>query len=243
VNTRFSLMDKPITHGRDVRSNSYIISVSCPLTSILPDPLMRDVRVPSMSDMMPRMTQPLTPFANTTEYKLKVDVSSDIVNQSHIGKIAYGEDKIEVKGHETDIMYEFDRTSRPCVIGLSINENLVFTQVDISKRVEELKSEAQTFVTSIKNKQFSDFLKGKTYDSDACIICLMEEPKCDSIIFTCAHKCTHFTCLTETLDRCPVCRTHVVATLKVDSRNPQQIEEVKTNSPPRRPTGCVFYRE
>lgn len=54
-------------------------------------------------------------------------------------------------------------------------------------------------------------VKGKIFKSEDCVICL--ESDIDCVLYSCAHKCGHSTCL-ETLNKCPVCRKSIIAKLK-----------------------------
>ncbi len=137
------------------------------------------------------------------------------IMESELGKVAYGDAKIEVNGYQSDIMYDYTKTSRPCVLGLSINENLGFVLISEEQEIQkykEMEDDAKKMLKNLINKEFDEFLKGKIYEAVDCVICLTEG--CDCVLFECGHKCGHSACL-QTLLRCPVCRSHVSAKINL----------------------------
>ena len=149
----------------------------------------------------------------TTNECIYDDIREDIktVKDSEIGTIAYGTDRLVVNTLQTDIEYEYTTPSRPCILGLSIAENLEFIEVDLTKKINDLKIDATQILENIMNKKFNDFIKNKIYKSEECAICLL--PNNDCILYTCAHNCGHYKCM-ESITRCPICRTYISAKIK-----------------------------
>lgn len=144
------------------------------------------------------------------------DINKQIM-ESELGKVTYGDTKIEVFGHQTDIMYDYTKTSKPCVLGLSINEKLGFVLMNEEQELlirQEMINDAGEIIKNLINKKFDEFLKGKIYEADECVICLTEG--CNCVLFECGHKCGHYECL-HTLIKCPVCRSMISARINVSS--------------------------
>lgn len=137
-------------------------------------------------------------------------LNDDIILDSEVGKITYGTEKINVNSMETNITYNYEVTSKHCVLGLSINENIEFINTP-NDFLNDLNIEAEKLIIKINEKKYDEFLKGKIFKSDDCVICL--ESDIDCVLYSCAHKCGHYTCL-ETLNKCPVCRESIIAKLK-----------------------------
>lgn len=157
----------------------------------------------------------------------KTNVNQNTVKQSEIGTIAYGDEHIDVRSAQTGIDYDYTVPSRPCVLGLSISENLEFTKVDLKQKITDLTEDAKKLLDDIVNKKFEDFLKGKIYVSDQCTICLNENPDC--VLYNCAHRCGHYDCMV-TLSRCPVCRNHVSAKLRQESTSITVVPRTQTQT-------------
>lgn len=168
--------------------------------------------------------EPLARFASkkSVKVKSKPKLDADSVMKSELGKISYGFDKITVNSAETNILYNYELTSRPCVIGLSINQNLEFVKFDIDRNMTELTETAQNLVNDIVNKKYDEFLKGKVYESTDCAICL--EPDVNCVLYTCAHKCGHHDCV-KTLSKCPICRAFIRAKLKTSKSDYDSVSQ------------------
>jgi len=142
------------------------------------------------------------------KYKAKLDL--DVIRQSDVGNIVYGDTKIKVKSYASKIKVDPTKKAKLCVIGLSINENLEFTLMDNSQN-DDIK-EAELIINSVVNKQFEEFLKDKIFVSNECVICLNDSNDC--VFYSCAHKCCHYSCA-KTLQKCPVCRSNINAKIKI----------------------------
>lgn len=139
-------------------------------------------------------------------------IDDSIIKQSHIGKIGYGKKVIEVKTKIVDDIFDYEKTCRPCILSLSINNDLQFVNIDLDVEKNTLIEEAQLQLDIIKNKKFDDFIKGKIYDANECAICLSENPDC--ILYTCAHNCCHYECIKQ-LKTCPICRAYIIAKIQI----------------------------
>lgn len=138
------------------------------------------------------------------EISLKKD--NEVVLESKLGKIHQGE-KMTENLTECKMEFDFDITSIPCKISLSINENLVF------KNYIDWNKDAQEFLENFLNKD-STLLNNikKIYKSDTCSICL-EENSNDMIFYQCGHQCCHYEC-GKNLSKCPMCRKIIGAYIK-----------------------------
>jgi len=52
----------------------------------------------------------------------------------------------------------------------------------------------------------------KIFKSDTCAICL--ETDVDTVLCQCGHQCYHYNCVAAQ-NKCPVCRTHISAVIKI----------------------------
>jgi hypothetical protein len=138
-------------------------------------------------------------------------VNEEIIKKSDIGIVTYGTDKLNVKSMSTNLIFDNEATSKQCIIGLSINENLVFIDIDISKKLKELKEKCKDYISDINNNKYDSFLKGKIYDSETCAICL--DDNLDCVLYSCGHKCGHYECML-TYTKCPMCSNYITAKLK-----------------------------
>lgn len=165
------------------------------------------------------------------ENDYKREINTEGINQkileSEVGKVVYGDTKIEVNGHQTDIMYDYTKTSKPCVLGLSINERLEFTPINERQRYEEMVNNANELIKELINKKYDEFLKGKIYEANDCVVCLTEG--CDCVLFECGHKCGHYACL-QSLEKCPLCRSYIYAKINMTVYVPKVIPEVPINN-------------
>jgi hypothetical protein len=129
------------------------------------------------------------------------------VLDSKVGEITYGKGAINVYSQTTGLVYDYETMSRPCVLGLSINEKLEFIDnVDYSY----LKKQAEEYLEMVVLSKYEDFLKTDFYVSDECVICMESSNNC--VLYTCGHMCGHYDCLM--VEKCPLCRTRIIAKLK-----------------------------
>ncbi len=137
-----------------------------------------------------------------------------LIKKSYVGKVSSGR-KIEVNGIPCHLQFAYEYTSAPCKIGLSIDERLVFNEV------EDMTETASTYMDNIikEDKEYNVKLLNdieKVYDSDKCVICLAEkdERKLDMVYYQCGHKCCHYDC-GQTLKKCPICRKNISAYIQI----------------------------
>jgi len=105
-------------------------------------------------------------------------------------------------------------TTEPCDVGLQQRAQAIVDKNLGHDRLEEV---------------------GETFVADRCVLCLESVPKPDCVLYPCAHQCVHAEEVSA-IDTCPVCRTHITATLTVDAetgratrgpaRAPLQVSEV-----------------
>jgi hypothetical protein len=138
-------------------------------------------------------------------------INEEIIKKSDVGIVTYGTDKLDVKGMSTKMIFDSESPSKQCIIGLSISEDLEFIDIDISKKLEELREKCKDYISDINNKKYDSFLKGKIYDSETCAICL--DDNLDCVLYSCGHKCGHYECM-MTYTKCPMCSKYITAKLK-----------------------------
>ena len=138
--------------------------------------------------------------------KVKEKMKEKFVMESSIAEISGGS-KVVVNSVASGIEYDYNRMARKCVVGLSVNENLEFINVD-TEFVDEIKEQIAQFNLG----KYDEFLKSKIYEAEECVICL--EDGVDTVLYQCAHKCGHYACI-EKVNKCPVCRGHIKAKIRI----------------------------
>ncbi len=132
-----------------------------------------------------------------------------IVNQSNAAEIMAGE-KLTVRTLDTGNEYNYDLHSNPCIICLSVEENLTFCVPVISPESETIA--VNTIIEQYKTGKYADFLAENVLESENCVVCLSEDPTLT--YYTCGHKCTHPECdPNNSLTSCPLCRAVIRARL------------------------------
>lgn len=156
---------------------------------------------------------------NSMRKKSMIDVKKSkpqtfqTIQDSYAGKIEGGR-KIDVHSAFTGVEYAYDTAAEPCVIGLSISDKVVFRDLPSQEYMTKVGSEMiEDFIKS-QGKEFLDKLT-KVYEEATCIICLDDDEKPDTIFYQCGHKCIHQECMDNKLDKCPLCRNHITASIKV----------------------------
>ena len=160
-------------------------------------------------------TLPITGFpfcrtiaSNKLKQKAKNLTDMSIMN-SNIASIIGGE-KISVNSAETGIDYVYELASQRCVVGLSVNEDIEFVQLN-----EDKSEEIKEFIVKLVEGKYKEFLEKKIYEAKECVICL--EEGCDTVIFQCAHKCCHYDCISN-VNKCPICRSFIKARIRTDKK-------------------------
>ncbi|AYV83628.1 MAG: hypothetical protein Hyperionvirus9_45 [Hyperionvirus sp.] len=132
-------------------------------------------------------------------------MKSQILN-SKVANIVTGDETIKVNSVQTNIMYDYDLHSMPCVLGLS-----VMSELKLAKRqspdviLSDMKLLVQSYITNTFKTVIAQM---KIYTEEKCCVCLTEKP--DGVFYRCGHKCTDLECA-KLLDKCPFCRTHISA--------------------------------
>ena len=135
----------------------------------------------------------------------------EVIMDSKSARLEHGDRRIEVRSSSTGNEYAYDRAAAPCVLGLSVSNELALTPSDRRLTGDQLNAAAADLIAAFVQHKYADFLAKKTYDSDSCVICLEDRP--DVCFVSCGHICTHRKC-SESLDKCPVCRAEIAARLQ-----------------------------
>jgi len=146
-------------------------------------------------------------------------IDNDTILNSSSAKIIHG-DKIDVQVQQQNIDFQ-ETGSISCVIGLSVQEALKFSDGQTIKSLEE---EIQNDIDVMINNQKANHIIGsdnmkntKKFVSAMCSICLDGTP--DTTFYNCGHCVTHQKC-SEKLTTCPICRSYINA----------RLTEINTNS-------------
>ena len=137
-----------------------------------------------------------------------------IVKNSKAAELKTGP-KIEVRSQHVDVELAYHRMTEAVILGLSVEEALETVTAAIDNHEEIFNH----LFKELQNKKYGEFLRGKVYASEECVICMESlkqqehaAPSGVSIFFKCAHECTHNECAKK-LDRCPMCRSRIIAKL------------------------------
>lgn len=134
------------------------------------------------------------------------------VGQTQAGKLEYGDELITVQTSFTGKEYEYDITSPPTILCLSIWDKMQLLPVPIPS-----KEEAQSLIEEYLLLRTKNLMKDvKIYYYEHCCIDLTSEA--DTVIATCGHQCIN-SANVGNLNRCPICRSHVSAFIKADCLN------------------------
>lgn len=140
----------------------------------------------------------------------KLDTNSLVedVMDSKVGNIVVGDDTVSVTSQHTDISYDFDRHSMPCVLGVSVMEGFKLKKC---LSTTELENEIKQLIQSYVENTFQNLISQmQVYAESNCCVCLNENP--DTVFFRCGHKCTDYVCAIQ-VETCPLCRSVVAAVL------------------------------
>ena len=100
----------------------------------------------------------------------------------------------------------------PAVLGFAVQPHL---QLMTEPCAGGLQQRAQAIVEQGLGHDMPEDV-GETFVSDRCVLCLESTPKPDCVLYPCAHQCVHAEEVSA-IDTCPLCRTHITATLVVDA--------------------------
>lgn len=135
-------------------------------------------------------------------------VLSQDVMESNVGNIITGDDMVSVNSIQTDITYNFDKHSIPCVLGISVMEGFKLTR---SLSNNELETEIKELITSYIDNTFHKLISQmQIYTLENCCICFEGKP--NAVFYRCGHKCADYYCAIQ-LDKCPLCRALVAAVI------------------------------
>lgn len=139
----------------------------------------------------------------------------DVIKDSYASTVIGGEE-ISVSSAFTGIEYNYDLAAAPCVVCLSVSDKLEFWQ---PSSITELVKECEEMIRDMIENDSKDLLKRLTtvYKETRCTICMdgdEDENPNDVVFYTCGHQCCHAEC-SVSLDRCPLCRSSITASIKV----------------------------
>ncbi len=142
----------------------------------------------------------------------KQNAKTTIIDNSYIAKVSGGR-KITEKSRTVKLKFNYERVSVPCVLGLSIADNLEFFD---ELTVEELKEEAKIMIQDLVNNSAKELLSKltKVFKSKECVICLEEGT--DTVYYQCGHQCCHYKCGNQ-IKKCPLCRQHISALINLNN--------------------------
>jgi hypothetical protein len=136
--------------------------------------------------------------------------TQQIIDDSYAATVGAGK-QIAVNSAFTGIEYDYDSTSCQCIIGLSVSPDIQFRD---THNPDDLIVEGRASIQDIIKNKSMDMLDSinKVYVSNECVVCL--EDTVDSVYYQCGHQCCHYECGKE-LTKCPMCRSCIVATIKI----------------------------
>jgi hypothetical protein len=158
--------------------------------------------------VMPQSAMPQSAAAAQPPPEQEKKVDYDMIMNSKSSKLEYGKE-MTVKSVKLNVTFDYTLTSVPCMIGLSVQENLVFLPKESDESVLQ---NIREIITKLTTNKYADFLASKLFKEDTCSICLEDKP--DTVFYSCGHLTTHDKCA-EKLDKCPLCRAHITAKLKM----------------------------
>lgn len=140
----------------------------------------------------------------------------EIIKTSYASKLDVSGRTLTVNSTVTGIEYNYETSSAPCLICLSISDKIIFRE---KTNMEGLIEIGQELIKQLTNTEFKKYLENlsKVYESDECVICF--EGKADNkplntIFYQCGHKCCHQEC-GSSLNKCPLCRKYITAHIRL----------------------------
>lgn len=153
----------------------------------------------------------LSDHKNLTNYNIN---QTNILN-SKVANIITGDEVVAINSVDVDIEYDYSKQSEPCILGLSVIENMTFNK----NENDSILADVRLAIDSYKNTEFEHVIsKMKIYSADLCCICLSEKP--DIVFYRCGHVCTDSVCSSKLL-RCPICRAHINAVINLPKTSAQ----------------------
>lgn len=138
---------------------------------------------------------------------------NDAVMESKVANISVGDEVIQVNSTQTDIMYDYDKISKPCILGLSVMQGFKLKVLSD----DQIKTELTDLIKRYIGNAYAELISQmKVYNSDTCIICLTEQP--NVLFYRCGHICIDKACMTK-MDRCPICRQNIAASIPYINNN------------------------
>jgi hypothetical protein len=144
--------------------------------------------------------------------------SDDTIKDSLASRVTSGDRTIDTIGYYSGVNYSFNTASVPCCISLSVSNKIVFGD---EPNFEHFVALAKEMIQDYMTAGAKAFLEKLTtiFKSDVCGICLdgvdSDTPnQLDCVFYQCGHQCCHYEC-GKTLNKCPMCRTHITAKIRV----------------------------
>lgn len=164
----------------------------------------RSVNCDQLQGMPPRLDD-LSSFGSRDSS----DITQKIINNSNAAEMKQGE-KVEVKCKPANMGFNYLIQSPPCILGLSVEEDLVFNEKTWDVESNEVQTIFSTMVDQYVKKKYEEFLMVKIFPNGDCVVCLCEDA--NMIFYRCGHQCVHPGCDPDNkLEACPMCREKIVA--------------------------------
>jgi hypothetical protein len=143
--------------------------------------------------------------------------TSDLINSSYAATVAAGRE-VDTHGHDTEFEYQYNvpsnQTGKLCTVCLSISTKIQFrSSLDNQEVMTAGKLLLPELLTRGAQALLDQYKNVKVYKEENCVLCLDEGA--DTVFYTCGHQCCHLACAGEKLTKCPICRGHITASLKV----------------------------
>ena len=128
-----------------------------------------------------------------------------VCNTASVGFICHSEETFKTETSETSINYDYENTSHPCILGLSVIENISVSEIEYN----DVKSLLLESINSIVVNSCENYMKDIiVYNNDVCCVCLNKKP--DVLFYKCGHMCVDKECSTN-IKKCPLCRDNIYA--------------------------------
>jgi hypothetical protein len=121
--------------------------------------------------------------------------------------LVYSGDKVQVKSRSVELDFSDVYVSAPMIMGISLWRTMKVNPIPniqawLKEQVEEAtKNEGKVLLQQVK----------QVYKSEFCVVLADEETRADTVIIQCGHCCVNHQVVAK-LDKCPLCRGHIMAT-------------------------------
>jgi len=141
--------------------------------------------------------------------------SAQLINDSLASKMTSGR-RINVQSKQTGFSYVYsvptNRDGHLVAISLSVCPlNLLPPMPDA-----ELIEAGKILIPELIAKGYAALLKDITiFPNDECVICLDKDLAVDTVFYQCGHQCCHNSCINSYVTKCPLCRKHITASIRI----------------------------